>query len=71
MKYTWALFFLVKGEIIMYQTRIFFGTNGLPADVDFNKWIKDHPNIEILQFKFQQARYGDHSIAILYKENEE
>lgn len=39
------------------------------ADEKFNEWIKDHPDIEIIKFKYCQARYGDHSIAILYKED--
>jgi hypothetical protein len=57
--------------MIEYKTKIFFGTSGgggLSADIIFNEWIKKHKNIEILNFKYQQARYGDHSICILYKE---
>lgn len=38
------------------------------ADYKMNLWLKDHPNIEIIEFRYQQARYGDHSICILYKE---
>lgn len=55
-----------------YATKTFFGTTsfgGISADIEFNKWIQEHPNIEILEFRYQQARYGDHSICILYKEN--
>jgi len=55
----------------MYQMKIFNGTfskESESADVEFNMWIKEHPNIEIVDFKYQQARYGDHSICILYKE---
>lgn len=38
------------------------------VDCKMNLWLKDHPNIDILEFRYQQARYGDHSICILYKE---
>ena len=54
----------------MYKTKVFMGTvnKGEGADDKFNLWIKTHPNIEIIEFKYQQARYGDHSICMLYKE---
>lgn len=59
----------------MYQVKIFAGTfrsfggqQSKHADDYFNEWITNHPNIEIIKFKYQQSRYGDHSIAILYKE---
>lgn len=51
----------------MYQTKIFMGTGSDQADDKFNAWIQDHPDIEIIEFRYQQARYSDHSIAILYK----
>lgn len=53
------------------QTKLFCGSfeyKHVTADTKFNKWIEEHPNIEILEFRYQQARYGDHSIAILYRE---
>lgn len=59
----------------MYQVKIFAGSfHGFggqqpkSADDYFNEWITDHPNIEIIKFKYQQSKHGDHSIAILYKE---
>lgn len=52
----------------MYKAKTFFGTSRCKADDDFNEWSKDNPDIEILNFKYQQARCGDHSICILYKE---
>lgn len=52
----------------MYKTKIFFGVSSNKADDKFNEWAEDNPNIEILKFKYYQARYGDHSICILYKE---
>lgn len=45
-----------------------FGLNSITADEKFNQWMHEHPNIDILEFKYFQARYGDHSICILYKE---
>lgn len=58
----------------MYQAKLFSGsfhTIGGPvksADEEFNEWIKEHQDIEIIKFIYKQARYWDHSIAILYKE---
>ena len=58
----------LKGEC-----KNFFGTSGSngskSADVYFNEWIKAHQDIDILEFRYQQARYGDHSICILYEED--
>lgn len=56
---------------IRTRSKIFFGNvDGTRADVLFNDWIKEHPDILIREFRYQQARYGDHSIAILYEEYE-
>lgn len=54
-----------------YQAETFFGhMDGYSADEAFNDWIKDHPNIHIEHFGYSQARYGEHSICILYKTND-
>lgn len=52
--------------------KIFFGTcrDGDHADDHANKWLSEHPRIEIVETKYQQARMGDHSICIMYKEKE-
>lgn len=42
--------------------------NAKPADVYANEWLEKHPNIEVIDMKYQQAHYGDHSICIMYKE---
>ena len=56
---------------IRTKSKIFFGNaNGTRADDLFNDWIKDHSDILIREFTYQHARYGDHSIAILYEEYE-
>lgn len=55
-----------------YQAKTFYGAfsqSRKTADELFNEWIAEHPNVEIIFFRYAQARYGDHSIAILYKEN--
>ena len=53
----------------MIKCKNFFGTSGSngskSADVYFNEWIKAHQDIDILEFRYQQARYGDHSICAL------
>jgi hypothetical protein len=44
------------------------------ADEQFNEWIKEmsdtYKEIHIKEFRYQQARYSDHSICILYEEVE-
>ena len=49
--------------------KIFFGNSaGTKADQLFGEWIEKHSNVKIIDFQYQQARYGDHSIAIMYEE---
>lgn len=52
----------------MQRLKIFMGTTNNMADKDANKWLEENPNVEIVDMKYQQARCGDHSICILYKE---
>lgn len=53
-----------------YKIKIFSGNfDNSIADEKFNRWIADK-HIEIINFQYQQARYGDHSIAILYTEKD-
>ncbi len=51
-----------------YKTKIFFGNLNDPADIQFNLWINEK-HIRIINFQYEQSRYGDHSIAILYIED--
>lgn len=53
----------------MQKFKIFMGNAGYQADDKANEWLEENPNVEIISMKYQQARYGDHSICILYKEN--
>ena len=43
----------------MIKCKNFFGTSGSngskSADVYFNEWIKAHQDIDILEFRYQQA----------------
>ena len=61
----------------MVKFKIFFGSStnqlgkGMTADDKANAWLAENPNIDILQMKYQQARYGDHSICIMYEEKKE
>lgn len=54
----------------MYKTKIFFGNVKMNcfADQMFNEWIEENKNIEIIKFDYQFGTYGNHSIAILYRE---
>lgn len=56
-----------------YKTKIFSGNHyAITADERFNAWQEEQQkqgkDIEIINFKYCQAKCGDHSIAILYKE---
>ena len=53
----------------MAKTRfkIFMGTYAMKADVDMNEWLDENPNVKVVDFKYQQARFGDHSICIMYE----
>lgn len=55
----------------MYKTKIFFGSAGYKgrrADSFCNEWLKENPNIEIIDILYAQGSGSDHSICILYKE---
>lgn len=52
----------------MVRFKLFFGANNNMADDKANTWLNQHPNIKIIEMKYQQARYGDHSICIMYEE---
>lgn len=52
------------------KIKLFFGNSaGTRADRLFGEWIEEHPHVKIVDFRYEQARYGDHSIAIIYEEN--
>lgn len=61
----------------MIKFKIFFGSStnqlgrGMSADDKANEWLADHPFVDILQMKYQQSRYGDHSICIMYEEHKQ
>lgn len=61
----------------MIKFKIFYGEfpsglspNGVPADIKANEWIKEHHDIGVISMQYQQARYGAHSICIMYQEKE-
>lgn len=50
------------------RAKLFFGNvAGVTADQLFGEWIEEHPKVKVIDFQFQHARCGDHSIAILYE----
>ena len=53
----------------MQKFKIFMGNSSETADVEANEWLEENPGIEIIDVRYQQARYSDHSICILYKED--
>ena len=53
----------------MQKFNIFMGNSNEPADIKANEWLEENPGIEIIDVRYQQARYSDHSICILYKED--
>lgn len=53
----------------MIKFKTFFGNStGPTADEKANKWLSRNPNIRICNMQYQQARFGDHSICIMYDE---
>jgi hypothetical protein len=52
----------------MTKFKLFFGEHTHRADEVANEWLAQHPNIKITTMRYQQARYGDHSICIMYEE---
>ena len=52
----------------MQKFKIFMGNSNETADIKANEWLKENPNIEIIDVKYQQVD-NDHSICILYKED--
>lgn len=54
----------------MVQFKIFTGTvdcDAYMADVKANDWLRQNPDIKIIEMRYQQARYGVHSICIMYE----
>lgn len=57
----------------MYQTKLFYGNfnvtiNGKPelADLKFNEWMKNNPDIEIIRLDYKHTTNGDHSILLIF-----
>jgi hypothetical protein len=42
------------------------GTTGMQADEKANLWLEENPDIEVINMRYQQSGYGDHSICIFY-----
>ena len=52
----------------MIKFKTFFGTmKGTTAADYLNKWLEENKTVEVIDFKYQQARFGDHSICIMYE----
>ena len=54
----------------MQKFKIIMGISNKTADIEVNEWLEENPGIEIIDVRYQQARYSDHSICFLYKEDE-
>lgn len=51
--------------------KIFWGNHtNVSADTKVNQWLAENPDIELIEWQYQQVRLGDHSICIAYKEKE-
>lgn len=56
----------------MLRFKIFWGNHtSVSADEKLNQWIKENPLAVIIDWQYQQARLGDHSICIKYAQYEE
>lgn len=50
--------------------KIFSGDfDHIPADVKANEWLDAHPEVSVVSFEYEQARYGMHSICVEYMED--
>ena len=54
----------------MVRFKTFFRSFPQHATEALNKWIDEHPKAKIIDYQYQQARCGDHSICIRYEEEE-
>lgn len=53
----------------MPKFKIFFGNHTLvTADDKLNQWLRENPNVRVVNWQYDQARMGDHSICIEYVE---
>ena len=53
----------------MIKFKIFFGNpSSVSADTKLNNWMRENPHVRVLNYQYQQARMGDHSICITYME---
>lgn len=49
--------------------KIFFGSAGQECASDaLNRWLDENPNVRVIDYRYQQAQFGDHSICIRYEE---
>lgn len=53
------------------KTIIFYATFPTCASAYMNEWLDNNPNVRIIETHYQQARMGDHSIFVVYKEEDE
>ena len=61
-------YFVKRGEI---KFKIFFGNHLVQsADEKLNQWLAENPSVELVDWRYQEPRIGDHSICITYKEKE-
>ena len=52
----------------MIKFKTFFGNSGgVTADEKVNSWLVKHSSIRICSMQYQQSRFGDHSICIMYE----
>lgn len=56
----------MKGRI---KTIIFYASFPKCASDRMNKWLDENPNVQIVDTQYKQARMGDHSIFVVYKED--
>ena len=53
----------------MIKFKIFYGNHTtVSADVKVNQWLEENPSVNLLSYRYQQVRMGDHSICIMYEE---
>ena len=53
-------------KIVRFKT--FFGNQVHKAEDKANLWLETTAGINVIDFRYTQASYGDHSICIMYEE---
>lgn len=58
--------YVKKNNVVKFK--IFFGNQVHTADDTVNEWLATTTGVTIVDFRYTQSTFGDHSICIMYEE---